>query len=536
MQTPTSPDSDSLPLRLKASWGVGGLGTTAMLYLVNMFIVFFLVRHLGIAAAVAGTLMAATRLYDGLINPLIGSLSDNSTGRWGRRRPWMLAGAILSPLGCIAVFNPPAFPVGTSLYIAVLLALILYLTAYSLFSIPYMALGAEMTDDYRERGTLMAWRTFFVYAAGIVITAGAPAMIAKLGGDRDAYSKMSFAAAAIIAATMLWVVAFTGEARITKRSEQKIPALTSLRTALSNKPFMIILLTKMMGQLGTAFMGASMLFFMSDVLLRGESAMALLGLVSNVVGVASVPVWGWVMRHVERRPLMMALLSASAVTYLSWLLATPAEPQALFVLRAFLLGSLGSGSVLVAISMIADSIEYDRLKTGQSRGGLFIGAFELMQTTSFIVAPLVAGFAFSAAGMVAGKVVPGTQPQAAVDMVRLAMSVVPAICSAIGVGLAMLYRLDAKTLEDMRAAGPVEAAGAAASQTLTNLSAVEKRQRIASGALRRFEHQQMPEIGIDGQFHRRRGECGGNLAEHFLRQHGTGAAPLNQRRCGHFGC
>ena len=186
-----------LPTFLKASWGVGALGTTSMLYLVNMFAVFFLVRHAGMPIAIATTILAATRFYDAVVDPLIGTLSDRTDSRWGRRRPWMLSGALLCPIACIAVFNPPLALEGTAQYGFVLFALLLYCTAYSLFSIPYMALGAEMTDHYGERASVMAWRTFFVYSAGVVIASGAPALVALLGGDRAAYASMSYGAAAV---------------------------------------------------------------------------------------------------------------------------------------------------------------------------------------------------------------------------------------------------------------------------------------------------------------------------------------------------
>lgn len=448
---------------LKFSWGIGGLGTTSMLYLINMFVVFFLVRHVGISAAVAGSLFAVTRVYDAVIDPLIGSLSDRSEGRWGRRRPWMLAGAILCPLAVIAVFNPPAsLTPGPALYAVVLAGLLLYCTAYSLFAIPYTAMGAELTDNYGERASVMAWRTFFVYASGIAITGGAPALIAALGSDRAAYTSMSFVAAALVAITLFWVVFFTGKAPVTHRSELKLSAMESLRTAAANRPFLTVLLTKMTGQLGTAFTGASLLFFMADVLLRGEKAQALLGFVSNIVGVCSVPVWGWLLRTVERRPLLITLLSFSALTHLSWLVASPAEPQIWFIVRAFLIGALGAGSVLVAMTMVADTIEYDRLKTGQRREGMYIGAFELMQTTSFVVAPLLAGFAFSAAGLVPGQRAAGDQPQSAIDAIRIMMSVLPAVCSSLGVLLVLSYRLDAGKLAAMRASAVTGPAGAAA--------------------------------------------------------------------------
>jgi GPH family glycoside/pentoside/hexuronide:cation symporter len=450
-----SAESDKPSLLLRASWGVGGLGTTSMLYLINMFVVFFLVRHVGIPAAVAGALLAVTRLYDAVIDPSIGMLSDRSGhgsgNRWGRRRPWMLAGAILSPVALIALFNLPALEPGYLLYGIVLIALLAYCTGYSLFSIPYMAQGAEMTDDYGTRASLMAWRTFFVYAAGIVITAGAPALIAKLGGDRAAYSVMSVAAGAVVAATMLWVVAFTGQARVMPRSTQILPPLAQMRSVLANRPFMVVLITKMTLQLGTAFMGASLLFFMSDVLQRGEGAMALLGLVSNLVGVSAVPLWNRVLQSVERRVLATVLFAGLALTYGSWIFATPAEPQALFLLRAFMIGALGSGSVLVAMAMLADTIEYDRLRTSQRREGLFVGAFELMQTTSFVVGPLIVGFAFSAAGLIPGAAGQGNQPESAITVMRYAVSIVPAACAVAGIVLMSIYRLDAAELARLRA-------------------------------------------------------------------------------------
>lgn len=456
MTTPTASTHKAnnldVPLRLRASWGVGGLGTTSMLYLINMFVVYFLVRHVGIPAAIAGTLLAATRIYDAVIDPLIGSLSDRSHGRWGRRRPWMLAGALLCPLACFAVFNPPALEPGIGLYAVVLAALLFYCTAYSLFAIPYVAQGAEMTDDYATRASLMAWRTFFVYASGIVITAGAPALIALLGSDRAAYSVMSLAAAGVVAATMLWVVFSTGEARIIERSTSAPPTLAAFGAAFANRPFVIILLTKMTLQLGTAFIGAALLFFMTDVLQRGEKALALLGLVSNITGVATVAGWNYLLRHIERRTLCVIIFGAQALVYASWILATPSEPQFIFIIRAFLVGALGAGGVLVAMAMLADTIEYDRLLTGRRQEGVFVGAFELMQTTSFILGPLIVGFAFSAAGLVPGTAPRGAQPESALLVMRLAVSLVPAACALAGIGLMMLYRLDGETLAKLRAA------------------------------------------------------------------------------------
>ncbi len=444
-----SPD-ERLPVFLKASWGVGALGTTSMLYMVNLFLVYFLVRHVGIPPAIAGTLLAITRLYDAVIDPGIGMLSDRTETRWGRRRPWLLAGALLSPLAVVTVFNPPAALTGPYLYGYVLIAMLFYCTAYSFFSIPFLALGTEMTDHYGERASVMAYRTFFVYSSGVIVASGAPALVSVLGSDRGAYSQMSFAVAGVVGAAMLWVVLSTGRARITPRSTQAMDFRQWIRTVLSNTPYMIILFSKMALYLGTAFGGAVSLFFITYVLQKDEGAFAIYGLVSNLVSIATVPLWGHLLRTVERRPLFIVLLTGTALGHLSWLLATPAEPMALFVLRAIYVGSLGGGAVLVSLAMLSDAIEYDRLRTGLRRAGAFVGGFELMQTSSFVVGPLVVGFALSAAGLVPGTVDLGAQPESALQMIRFAYAVIPAACGVIGIVLTCFYRLDARRLAAMR--------------------------------------------------------------------------------------
>ncbi|MDE0129407.1 MAG: MFS transporter [Gammaproteobacteria bacterium] len=447
--------SGRLPLLLKASWGVGGLGGTSMLYLINMFVVYFLVRHVGISAAIAGVLFAITRIYDAVIDPLIGNLSDRSDTRWGRRRPWMLAGAILASAACIAVFHPPDFEPGLLLYACVLLALFAYTTGYSLFAIPYMAQGAEMTDNYQERASLMAWRTFFVYGSGLMTVSGAAWLVARLGSDKAAYGGMSLAAAAVVAVTMLWVVTFTGRAATATGPARKPPLFSSLLGTLRNKPFLIMLGTKIMGQLGTAFSGASMLFYITYVMHRDETAVAVFSLTANIMGICSVPLWNRLLRNVERRTLLLILLTASAFVHLSWMLGGPDENQLVFVSRAFVLGALGSGSVLLAMAMLADTIELDRIRSGEQREGAFVGAFELMQTTAFIVAPLIAGFAFSLAGLESGEVASGDQPESAVMMIRLLMGVAPAVCVGLGAALLTLYRLDEARLKELRAQSSV---------------------------------------------------------------------------------
>lgn len=441
---------NALPLRLKLSWGVGAVGTTSMLYLVNMFLVYFLVRHVGISAATAGAMMTITRVFDAVIDPGLGNASDRTNSRWGRRRPWMLVGAILCPIACVGVFNPPLALEGIWLSGYVLMMLIAYYLGYSLFSVPHMALGTEMTDDYGERAGLMAHRTFFIYCSSLFIVAGAPALVASLGSDRQAYGQMAWAASLLIAVTLLIATFGTAGAKVTHPSVHKLEFRQWASSIGANRPFFVILLAKMMLQLGTGFKGAAGIFFMIFILGKDESAFAIYGLASSVAALVSVPLWSRVLRHVDRRPLLVIALIIYAAASLSWLLAYPEESIIIFVLRGAVVGAAGGGSILVALAMLTDTIEYDRLRSGQRREGVYVGAFEFMQTTAFALGPLIAGFAFSAAGFLPGEGDAAMQPPAALLMVKLAMAVAPAICCTVAILSLVAYRLDKTTLADAR--------------------------------------------------------------------------------------
>ncbi|MDE0489872.1 MAG: MFS transporter, partial [Gammaproteobacteria bacterium] len=136
-----------LPLSLKAGWGVGSMGCLGMLYIVNVFVLYFLVNHLGVDPALAGLILFITRIYDVFSDPMIGFLSDTTRSRWGRRRPWMALGAFMSGLALILTFNAPALASMNALAIYQLIVLIAYFTGYTLFYVPFMAMPAEMTDD-----------------------------------------------------------------------------------------------------------------------------------------------------------------------------------------------------------------------------------------------------------------------------------------------------------------------------------------------------------------------------------------------------
>ena len=132
--------------------GFGIMGTLFGVYLMK-----FSTDVLLIAPAIMGFLIAASRFWDGVSDPLIGYLSDNTNSSIGRRRVWMFWAAIPMGLGLIAIWSPPNLLDATWLVIWMGAALLLYETASTAFFIPHGALGVELTPNYHERTRLYGY-------------------------------------------------------------------------------------------------------------------------------------------------------------------------------------------------------------------------------------------------------------------------------------------------------------------------------------------------------------------------------------------
>ncbi|MFD2137762.1 MFS transporter [Novosphingobium resinovorum] len=150
-----------LDIGICLGFGVGTVGVSIMLNTVTTYFPALMSTVLGQSPEIAGYLLMVSKLADAVIDVVIGSLSDRARTRWGRRKPFLAAGALLSAVSFVMLFAPPVMGQG-ALMVWMIAALVIYSTAYSLFNVPYMALPAELTDGFHERTRLIGFRTVFV--------------------------------------------------------------------------------------------------------------------------------------------------------------------------------------------------------------------------------------------------------------------------------------------------------------------------------------------------------------------------------------
>ena len=452
-----------LPLSLRFGWSVGTLGPVTLLYVVNYALLFFMTDLLGIGAALAGLIIFGARIFDLALDLGVGALSDRTVTRWGRRRPWMFAGGLVSALGCVLLFNVPAGLIGAGrggtpgAITWVAAALLVYFAGYSMFNVPYMAMPAEMTASFAERTRLMSLRVFFVAMSGLLGIALANWLVGHFGRGLFAYGVTALIMAAASLCAMLYAVVGTASAHRTRRVAAIPDLRAGIMSVLRNRPFVVLIFVKLMILLSLSAITTTMYYVVVQIMRRPPSVLSLYGIATNLGIIASLPLWAWAGRRMSKQLVFAIAILANVPLSLSWLLASPAEPVWLFCLRALLLGIGAGGALVMGQSLLPDTMEYDFKRTGLRREGIFAAVYSFVEKASFAAGPLIIGALLSLFGYVASKAghPPVIQSREALTGIYIGIAVVPAVASVVGAAALRLYHLTETDLRPPLRPGPV---------------------------------------------------------------------------------
>jgi len=460
---PPAKPGQTLPIALPAqiAWASGSFATGALFNIMALYALFFMTTILGIAPALAGTIILIVRIYDGIIDPLIGAISDRTQHRWGPRRIYLLVGAISMGLTFMAFFNLSLLGVeGTSAGLAATLALLLFSTAYSIFSIPYLAMPPDIAPDYDARTRLMSLRVFFLLTGVMVGSAGAPLLVEAMGAPAEGFRAMS--AILGIAAALTCALVFVGAAWLPHppRAQRKAPvdALQMLASpfadtikVFSNAPFRALTLVKLLQLTVLYTVLTCSPYFFTFVLKLGNVELSQYLFVFSIAGIASVPLYRFVIARFDKRETFAALLVLYALGLASWFVWVPGEPQWAFFARAIVIGSFSTGTLLCALAMLPDTMEYDRLASGEGREGIMSGVFTFVENFAGALGPFVIGLLLQTAGLIASRDPATPQPPDVLEAVQWGVSIVPALFCLAALWPLWSYRLDETTLLEMRA-------------------------------------------------------------------------------------
>ncbi len=438
------PDVPPGPSRLSAGlcvgYGVGMIGAQIFRDAPAFLLLIFMTDALGIPGAMAGLAIFIPKIWVVFADPLAGIASDRIDTRWGRRRPFMFAGAILTGLGFIIMFNVPDLDSALARAAYVCAAYTLALTAFAAYSVPYLTMGSEMAEGHHERTRLMAYRVGFM-AAGLIVS-GYAARIREFGGAGEAgYSFAALVIGALSAVTMLVTVFATGRAPFTRRHEAGPPLFEQFKLAWANRPFVMIFTAAFLERLAEGIGYAALIYFQTLVL--GNSATVLGNMVFAlcVPTILGQPIWLAACRRFGKRPTHVAALLLYCVAVSCWLLATPGQAWITYVV-AFFSGFLNSGFILTALSMLTDAVAHDRKQTGLNREGAYTGVWLAGEKVAFALGTLIVGLLLSAFGYIESQgAAAAVQPASALTGITVAFIGLPIFFHLLSLIFVFRFRL-----------------------------------------------------------------------------------------------
>lgn len=347
-------------------------------------------QHFGVPLALLGTIFLLERIWGTLADPLIGTLSDRTRARFGRRKTWIAAGGAVFGIAGLFLFFPPG--IVKPLYLGV--ALFAFYAGSSMLQIPYLAWSGEISPGYHERTRVVTYQTV-TGAISLLLVLVLPTIVDQVRPG-DAALKLG-AMGGVILLSLLPALVLTLHAF----PEPPIPAvparrasfLQAARLIVGERLLLRVLVSDFAVSLGQSMRATLFVFFVSLYagLPRWASGLFLL---QFVFGIAAAPIWGAVARRLGKHRTAVAGELAQVAINLGLLLVVPGELPLLLALTVAQGLAQGSGNLMLR-SMVADVADRHRLKTGEDRAALFFSVFSISMKAAMAAAvgialPLVA--------------------------------------------------------------------------------------------------------------------------------------------------
>ncbi len=372
------------------------LGLSYLLFFVQFYFLNFATDVLLIAPGVVGVLFAIAKLWNAVADPLIGSWSDRTRSRLGRRRPFLLAALPLLALGFEPLWTPPEALGGRGLLVWVSVALLLFYTAVTAYTLPHAALGVELSADSHQRTRLFGARQMSL-TIGMLLSFGAIQLVMNAGDPRAMAAWIALpsalAAVALLAVTPLLVP--DPAPAVAQRGAASLGA--GLRSVWDNRPARVLLFVYFVESLGVGAVGV-MAPYVSRYLVARPDLVGLLPAAYVLSGVVAIPLWVRVSRTRGKRETWLATMWLAAFAFAGMFFFGD-EVAPLMTLLVVAGAAMGSGSVLSA-AILADLIEEDAERSGERKEGIYSAAMHFVMKFGTTLATAASGLLLSAVGFV----------------------------------------------------------------------------------------------------------------------------------------
>ncbi len=450
----TAPE-DRVPIAHKLSYGLGAFVNNLLAAAIGgMTIVLNL--GLGMNPALVGLLGALPRLSDAFTDPLMGYISDNTRSRWGRRRPYIFAGAIVAGISFALLWQLPRDQTESFYFWYFLGGSLIFYLAYTMFATPWVALGYELTPDYHERTRLMGVQNFMGQLAYLfspwflLIMQYEPLfqdMVAGAAGLALAVAVLTIGIGVIPAIVLRERFKNIAESEIEEKRANKDGLLSILRRnaveflkgfliTMKFPPFLKLCIATFLVFNGFMLVASFQFYviiyyvFGGDKVLGAEYA-GYAGTISAIATFCVIFLITWIATHIGKRRAFFLSTGISIIGYgLKWFCYNPEYPLLLLLPAPLMAFGLGGLFTLMG-SMIADVVDVDELRTHQRREGMYGSIYWWVVNLGMAAALAASGFLLNATGF--DVALEGDQSSNTIFLMRVFDVGVPMLTSALAI-------------------------------------------------------------------------------------------------------
>ncbi len=437
MASDPSPIADTrVPWKVKLAYALPALALSVVGIPVYVYLPKFYTDIVGVPATAVGAILLGVRLFDAVTDPLEGFISDRLKTPWGRRKPFILGASVPLAVFITFLFTPPGLaPEGGVWWFGLgISGLFLF---WTLITVPYEALGAEITPDYDERTALLGMRDGFLLI-GTLVAASSPVLITSLmdlpsgtDGERAKFFWIGLIYAPLVVAACLGCVLLVPEKKDAHPPSSWNP-FREFSTTLANRPFVILLVSYTISAFGSN-LPATLILYYVEYVLQSQKADAFL-LLYFVTGIAFLPAWIALSRRMGKKEAWLSSMALNTGAFVGVFFLGPGD-EAWYGLLVFFSG-IGLGGVLaIPSAMQADVIDYDESVTGERREGHYIGVWSVARKLAAALGVGLALFLLGRSGYTPGV----EQSPDVVLMLRVLYALVPSLCNLVAFTVALAY-------------------------------------------------------------------------------------------------
>lgn len=435
-----------LPRFVKVGWGIGELGIAFYVGVTMAFFLFYLTEALNISPVWAGTALLIPRLWDAITDPLMGALSDRTRTRMGRRRPFLLVGAVVFGLTFWMVLSPPPVEseIGKVLYFTAMYVLVS--TAYTIYDVPYSSMAAEMTGSFRERTNLVGYKMMAARLGIILSAVVSPIIFNSKESLSEGFALLGAVGGIFITTTGLVAFFTTSTAPRIEIIPERFSLRDEIMAVVQNKPFANLFFVFLLQNLAIGASATSLIYFITITMSVTPNLIGPLFAVAGITALILTPGWVVIGGRIGKKPayaraMLINILATAAVFFL------PASLAMLLFGVYVINGAADAGNQLMPNAMVPDTVEVDELHSGVRREGAIFGAWAFCRKAGMAGGAFLVSVCLSLFGFVSGA---AEQPESVQLGIRIAFAAIPLLLWLGAFKLLSRYHLDETKFNEIK--------------------------------------------------------------------------------------